>query len=98
MTYTPSRDSRFEYIEDLITFIEENQCRFCYFRKHPNQGDDPDHAESYPMCYAQEGAVYMEEPMDTLDDKGDDGVVCNLFKLGEPPLPVDPDQLSLIGE
>jgi hypothetical protein len=81
MTYTPSRDYRFEYIHDAIHFIEENQCRSCTFKK--DTATDGLHAVDYPMCYEVEGEFYLEEPMDIIDDRGDAGIVCLKYRNEE---------------
>ena len=94
MTYTAHRDHRFEYVTDVMDFIEDNQCKVCRFRKNPNEWDRA-HAEEYPMCLEIEPKVITEEPVEELDDAGPLGVVCSLFKLGDPPPPKDPDQLML---
>lgn len=79
--YTPHRDSRFEYVWDVMQFIEENQCRNnCAFSKLNDHDEDKSHAEEYPMCYEIEGAIILEEPVAALDDHGDDGVVCTKFR------------------
>jgi hypothetical protein len=94
MTYTAHRDNRFEYVDDVIRFIEENQCEACYFRKTWYEWGG-DFAQDYPMCPEIEAPLSLEEPVAELDDKGSAGVVCSKFKLGDVPPPVDPDQLVL---
>lgn len=87
MTYTAHRDYRFEYVGDVIEFIEERQCvtcKFCF--------DDP----WTPMCGEISGAIVSEGPVEELDDLGDDGVVCRKYESLPPePEPVDEDQLEL---
>lgn len=94
LTYTAHRDERFQYVTEVIQFIEENQCEVCRFRKSPAEWD-ADHAVEYPMCPEIESTLIAEKPVEELDDKGSAGVVCSRFKLGDPPSPVDPDQLVL---
>lgn len=94
MTYTPGRDGRFHYLWDLISFIEDNQCEVCYFRKR--EDEDGNHAKEYPMCYEIEGQLILEEPVEELEDAGPKGVVCTKFKMGDPPPPTDPNQLELL--
>lgn len=96
MTYAAHRDERFQYVTDVIGFIEENQCKVCRFRKSEEDWDF-DIANDYPMCVEIEGPLSLEEPVQALDDHGSAGVVCSKFALGAPPLPVDPNQL-LLGE
>jgi hypothetical protein len=86
VTYTPHRDERFEYITDLMGFIEENQCTVCYFRSD---------REEYPMCFEIEGQIFTEEPVAELEDVGTQGVVCTKFRLDDPPEPVDTNQIPL---
>jgi len=87
MTYKAHRDYRFEYVGDVIEFIEERQCVTCKF-----QTDDP----SMPMCWEFSGAIVCEEPVEELDDLGDDGIVCRKYEpLPPEPEPVDEYQLKL---
>lgn len=67
MVYIPRRDSRFEYIWDVMTFVEEQQCNSCAFKS--DREDDP-------MCFEIEAELIAEEPVEALDDRGSDGVVC----------------------
>jgi hypothetical protein len=94
MTYRPHREVRFHDLWDLIHFIESNQCEACRFRKSPYDFD-PNFATEFPMCPEVEADVISEEPVEALDDMGDQGVVCSRFKQGDPPMPEDPDQLVL---
>jgi hypothetical protein len=32
------------------------------------------------MCYTVEGKLIAEEPVEELDDRGNDGIVCNVFR------------------
>lgn len=80
--YEPYRDYRFEYIWDVINFIEENQCRNCVFSKLVT--DPGSHANEYPMCWAIEAEIMAENgPVAALDDHGDDGVVCRDYRTLE---------------
>lgn len=78
--YTPGRDARFEYLWDAINFIEENQCRTCAFSKLNDPDENREHAEEYPMCYEIEAAMLTEQPVEAIDDCGDDGVVCTKYR------------------
>lgn len=95
MTYTPRRDERFGDLWQLLHFIEDNQCEACRFRKSPYDFD-AQFAEEYPMCPEIEAELISEHEVKDLDDKGQDGVVCTRFKLGDPPSPEDPHQLTLL--
>lgn len=87
MTYTAHRDYRFEYAVDVIEFIEERQCVTCKF-----QFDDP----SIPMCWEISSDILVQEPVEELDDLGNDGIVCRKYELLPPePETVDEDQLKL---
>lgn len=79
--YRPQRDHRFEYVHDAIHFIEQYQCGACVFRRT----DD----EEYPMCFEVSGTFYLEEPMEEIDDLGNDGLTCKKYKPGDP----TPDQV-----
>jgi hypothetical protein len=80
---------------EMMTDIEENQCVTCSFRKDPDV--EGSHAIEYPMCYPVEGLIaQFEDVVDPLAKRDDGVVVCTEYKQGEPPPPVDPDQLSLI--
>ena len=72
--YKPSRDYRFEYLWDAMSFIEEHQCTGCVFGgiDHP----DPD----YPMCWNISNKMMEEKPMEEIDDLGDQGIRCNIYK------------------
>lgn len=80
--YTPGRDYRFEYLWDLMEFIEEHQCRTCAFSKLVT--DNNAHAEEYPMCWAVEAQIMAEDgPVAALDDRGVEGVVCTRYRNAE---------------
>lgn len=81
--YAPKRDHRFEYLWDAMAFIEENQCVSCAFGKLNDPDEDSSHAAEYPMCYKIEGEFIMEEPVEAIDDRGDEGVVCTLYRSAE---------------
>ena len=93
MTYEPHRDERFEYLWDLMHFIEENQCRTCAFSKLITEKSS--HAEEYPMCYEIEGELIQEIPVAALDDCGDEGVVCTLYRNAAVESESHPDQSRL---
>lgn len=76
--YTPGRDGRFEYLWELMHFIEDNQCHSCVFSKMVT--DRNTHGMEYPMCWEIEGALINEEPVPDLDDRGDEGVVCTRYR------------------
>lgn len=98
MMYTPHRDGRFHYLWDLMQFIEREQCRSCMFSKLNDPDEDKDHAEEYPMCYEIEGAIITEEPVEALDDRGTDGVVCTRYKNRVLAEEEHPDQGRLFDE
>lgn len=84
--YEPKRDHRFEYIWDLMGFIEDNQCGTCAFKS-----DRPD----YPMCGEIEAAVIEENEVPDLDDLGDDGLVCRRYREETLEEESHPDQSTL---
>lgn len=59
---------------DLIEYIEAGQCFDCAFKT--------DVAE-YPMCNTVMVPLVDMEPVEVLDDKGDDGVVCTRYRHAE---------------
>lgn len=70
--YIPRRDYRFEYLTEVMDFVEERQCHDCAFK---SDRDD------YPMCFEVEGELFAENgPVEALDDLGDEGVVCTRYK------------------
>ena len=71
MTYTAKRDNRFEYVWDVMSFIEANQCWSCAFKSD---------RDGYPMCGEIELPLMEEKPVEALDDAGDDGVVCTKYR------------------
>lgn len=86
--YRPRRDHRFEYLTDVMSFVERNQCNGCGFKS-----DRPD----YPMCFEVEGELFAENgPVAALDDRGNDGVVCVLFRDQELVAQEHPDQRRLL--
>lgn len=86
--YIPKRDYRFEYLWDVMSFIEENKCHDCAFKS-----DRPD----YPMCFEIEAEIIDEKPVAALDDQGDDGVVCTRYRNEVLVEQEHPDQLRLFG-
>lgn len=84
MNYQPSRDHRFEYLWEVMSFIEERQCNTCRFKSD---------REDYSMCFEIEADLLDEGPVEALDDRGDDGVVCTKYATEQEP--VDEDQLTL---
>ena len=75
------RTSRFDYLWDLMSFIEDNQCRKdCAFSKLNDPDQDADHAEEYPMCFQIEGNIIIEEPVEELDEQSDGTVICNRYR------------------
>ena len=74
MMYKPHRDERYEYLSDLMEFIESNQCHQCLFSK--TVSDPSAAALEFPMCEEVEGELLSEASLDFLDDRGNDGVVC----------------------
>lgn len=81
--YKPTRDYRFEYIWDAMAFIEDNQCRTCAFGKLNDPDENKNHAFEYPMCYEIEGEFITEEPVEAIDDCGDEGLVCTKYRSAE---------------
>lgn len=91
MKYTPGRDYRFEYVTDVVTFVETYQCHDCAFKS-----DRPD----YPMCFEVEGQLLVQDsdfaPVEELDDRGSDGVVCVRYRQDVLAEQEHPDQGRLI--
>lgn len=87
MTYKATRDHRFEYVWDVMQFIEERQCETCAFK---SDRDD------YPMCFEIEAELISEEPVASLDDRGDDGVVCTRYRNDVLAEEAHPDQGRLL--
>lgn len=71
MAYRAHRDDRFEYTENVILFIEREQCGSCRFR-----GPEKDEL----MCSKIAIAITLEEEVECLDDLGDKGIVCRRYK------------------
>jgi hypothetical protein len=69
--YKPHRDSRFEYVWEVMEFIETRQCVTCAYKAG---------LEETPMCGPIENELIMEKPVADLDDVGDDGVVCRRYR------------------
>lgn len=73
-TYTPGRDYRFEYVTDVIEFVERFQCADCAFKE----------SGEYPMCNEVSGQLLVQDsefaPVPELDDRGSDGVVCVKYR------------------
>ncbi len=86
MTYQPKRDQRFHYVADVIVFIEERQCIDCVFSENPEE----------PMCTEIVVDLFLEKPVEALDDRGDDGVVCTKYRpVVEQAAEDDPNQPEL---
>lgn len=66
--YKPHRDYRFEYLYEAMEHIEETQCIDCKFVE-PGE---------YPMCVEISGKFLMEEPIEEIEDLGNDGLRCTL--------------------
>lgn len=91
--YKPTRSKNFEYIWDLMSFIEDNQCRNCAFSKLATENNS--HADEYPMCYEIEAEIITEEPVAALDEQPDGSVVCTKYRsVGDYTQP-DPLQMEL---
>lgn len=75
--YTPGRDYRFEYVTDVMQFIERHQCHDCVFKE----------SGEYPMCNEVSGQLLVQDsdfaPVEELDDRGPDGVVCVKYRHQE---------------
>jgi hypothetical protein len=69
--YTPTRDYRFEYASQAIAFIELRQCHTCLFKEN---------STDYPMCYEIAGSIVMEQPVEDIDDRGNEGIVCTKYE------------------
>jgi len=82
--YKPRRDYRFEYVTDVISHIEEQQCSSCVFRE---EGE-------YPMCLPISGQLILEEPVEEINDLDSAGLVCTKYRNGEP----TPEQVEGQGE
>jgi hypothetical protein len=65
----------FPYAEDLINYVEYNQCVTCAFSKLV---DDPNN--EFPMCHEIEAQILLESPVEALDKTPDGGVVCTAYK------------------
>lgn len=89
MTYTPGREERFEYIADIIAHIEETSCS-----KGCKVPDANDVAEFGPggQCPIL-SRLYLELPVDELDDDGRD-IVCQARQPLDHPT-VDPFTVPL---
>lgn len=87
MTYTPKRDYRFEYVGDVITFIEEYQCKGCAFMN--------DRGDGMFMCPEIEGELILEKSVPDLDDRGEHGVVCTRYRSVDDYTHPDPLQMEL---
>lgn len=70
MTYKPRRDSRFEYMWDLMAWVEERQCKTCALKSD---------REDFPMCFEVEAEILEEKEVEALDDHGEYGVVCSRY-------------------
>lgn len=77
MVYTPQRDRRFEYVTDAISWLEESQCNTCVFRE---EGE-------FSMCLKISGQMILEEPVEEIDDQGDNGLLCTKHRDGTPTPP-----------
>lgn len=85
--YKPHRDGRFHYIHEAIHFVEEMQCKGCGFK----ETDDPD----MPMCLEVSGKFIMEEPVEEIDDLGNDGIRCTKYRSKDLLEQEHPDQSKL---
>lgn len=87
MKYTPGRDYRFEYLWDVMSFVENYQCNTCAFKS-----DRPD----YPMCFEVEADLIAENgPVEALDDLGEHGVECVRYRSVDDYTFPDPLQMEL---
>jgi hypothetical protein len=91
--YQPHRDRRFEYVWEVMSFIEDNQCGTCAFK---NPHGENTIGEPYMMCGPIEYELTVENPVEGLDDVGDDGVVCRLYREETLVEQEHPDQLRLL--
>lgn len=71
--YKPVRDERFEYLSEAIEHIEQRQCQTCVARKEDDQ--------EFPMCYMMESLFLLEKPIAEIDDNGNAGLKCKLYKM-----------------
>lgn len=76
--YKPARSSRFEYLWDAMSFVEDNQCWSCQFKK--DIADFGDHAKEYPMCPEIEEKFFAEESIPEIVDHDAAGIVCNKYR------------------
>ena len=74
MTYIPRRDSRFEYIWEAMTFVEDRQCSTCAFKSDRDE---------YPICFEIEAVLIDEQPVVEWEDRGDLGLVCHKYRNEE---------------
>lgn len=82
MALTPNK-AGYQYLWDMITDIEQNQCVTCRFRKNPD--DEGQHAQEYPMCFEVEGEIIVEDsPVEALDKDDSGDVVCTKYTKGDP--------------
>jgi len=86
--YKPSRDYRFYYAHEALQFVEEMQCKACGYK----ETDDP----NMPMCLEISSKFMLEEPIEEVDDMGDDGLVCTKYKHEELMAQEHPDQQRLV--
>ncbi len=75
--YIPRRDYRFEYVTEAMEFVEVQECSTCVFRE---EGE-------YPMCLPIAAKMTLEEPVEEINDLGDDGISCTKYKQGDPTPP-----------
>lgn len=87
MSYTPRRDERFEYVWDVMRFVEDKQCKSCAFMF--NRDDE------YFMCGEIEYELMEMNVVPELDDAGSDGVVCTRYRSVDDYTHPDPLQQEL---
>ena len=87
--YKPHRDERFDYVWEVMEFIEERQCKTCAFRV-------PEQRSEYAMCEEIAAELIEMRAVEALDDRGDDGVVCTSYRDADLAEPEHPDQLRLL--
>lgn len=66
--YVPRRTDRFEYVIDVINYVESQQCAGCAFRE-----------ERDAMCTPVATSLIVERPCEELNELEDQTVVCTRF-------------------
>lgn len=90
--YTPHRDNRFQYMWELMSYLERRQCHSCAFKHEHGESSN---GQPYTMCGKVESLIIQEMPVADLDDRGEHGVVCTKYMDEVLAEESHPDQLPL---